>query len=278
MNAALDNQMNGILEYVKERRAIDFSSYREGTIRRRIAARLAKAGMPDCESYLGYLKENPKEIDALIEALTIKLSYFFRDPLVFEALRHFVIPSLVDIGKEETIRIWCAGCARGEEPYSVAILMKDFFCGEGVCRNVFILATDIDRDALRDAASGIYKADALNEVKKGWLDEYFTKEGDNYRLKESIRSMVAFAYHDITAGASPAEGVFSDYHLIFCRNTLIYFERDMQEKVLQSLYESLLDGGYLALGEAESLSGSLAEAFREIIPGTKIFRKGGSRS
>lgn len=265
--------LHEVLEYAKDVRGIDFNAYRASTIERRLALRLRKLGMQDLASYYRFLKKDPEEIDALVDALTVTVSHFFRDPFVFEALGNFVFPELINTHKKDPLRIWCAGCARGEEAYSAAILLKEILSRETDSLDILIVATDIDRDALDYAEKAVYRADSLFEAKKGHLDRYFTKEADLFRLKDEIRSMVTFAYHDITT-KPPKKGVFSDYHLVLCRNVLIYFNRAAQEHIISNLAGLLQNRGYLVLGEAETLPQQFSGGFGEIIPRTKIFRKG----
>jgi chemotaxis methyl-accepting protein methylase len=267
------DNLHALLEYVRELRAIDFNAYRPGTIRRRLHLRLSATGMPDYASYHKYLMENPGEIDALIDSLTIKVSYFFRNPFVFEALHEFVLPEILDAFKDDTLRIWCAGCARGEEPYSIAILLKEIIKDEALTPKIFIIGTDIDRQALKDAGKAIYSAESLSEIKKGYLDRYFSRKDGLYRLSEEIRSMVTFAYHDVATLSTPKEGIFSDYHLIFCRNVLIYFEKNTCKNVLNSLSGFISKSGYLALGEAEAMPSELMGEFEEMLHRTKLFRR-----
>lgn len=267
------DNLQSFLEHVRELRAIDFNAYRPGTIRRRLQLRLSATGMPDYASYHEYLRENPGEIDALIDSLTIKVSYFFRNPFVFETLYEFVLPEIMDTFKDDTLRIWCAGCARGEEPYSIAIQLKEIIKKEALSPKIFIIGTDIDRQALEDARKGEYSADSLSEVKKNYLDRHFTFKNGLYRLREEILSMVTFAYHDVTTLTTPKEGIFSDYHLIFCRNVLIYFEKDICTKVLNSLSGFVFKSGYLVLGEAEAMPSELMNEFEDMFRRTKLFRR-----
>lgn len=273
--APADAALPALLAFVKERRAVDFSAYRSGTVRRRLALRLAATGQPDYAAYLRHLRTSSAELEALLDALTIKVSCFFRNPLEFEVLRDRVLPELLEKGRGRTLRIWCAGCARGEEPYSVAILLRELGRKEKKAVPVFILATDIDREALAAAREARYGAEALSEVRKGHLDRYFTREGEQFRLNEEIRSMVSFVEHDITTCVPPQAGLFSDYQLILCRNVLIYFDLDLQARVLRGFAGRLPAGGYLVLGEAETLLSPAASAFAEVLPGSKIFRKEG---
>jgi chemotaxis methyl-accepting protein methylase len=213
-------------------------------------------------------------MEGLIDALTIKVSHFFRNPFVFEALKKFVLPELIESRHGEGLRVWSAGCARGEEAYSMAILLNEIMREELLFTYLFILATDIDVNALEDGQKAVYTDEALSEIKKGYFDRYFIAEGDSYRVKDEIRSMVTFASHDVTTCKPPKEGIFSSYHIILCRNVLIYLDRHTQAKVLKSLSEFLLNKGYLILGEAEIMPQQLSGDFHEVVPNTKIFRKG----
>lgn len=265
--------LKDLLDYIKDQRAIDFNAYRPNTIRRRLDLRLSATRMPDYASYNKYIRENPDELEALIDALTIKVSYFFRNPLVFEALQDIVLPELLDTFKDGILRVWCAGCARGEEAYSIAILIREIVSKQVLCPKVFIIGTDIDREALENAKKAVYKADSVLEVKKGYLDRYFDAKDGFYLLKEEITSLATFAYHDVTTLTTPKEGIFSDYHLILCRNVLIYFNRELSEKIFNGFSGFILRNGYLILGEAETFMPQLTKDYERIMRGTKIFRK-----
>jgi chemotaxis methyl-accepting protein methylase len=268
------SDLTSILDLLHVQRAIDFSGYKPGTLMRRIDLRLLSTGTPDYAAYRRYLSEHPAEIDLLLDALTITVSHFFRNPLVFEVLHELVIPALVELNPPGGLRVWCAGCARGEEAYSVSMLFHEICSGETPELPVYILASDIDRTALTCAAQGCYQSDALAEVKKHYLDTYFYPDGDRYRVMDELRTLVNFVRHDVTSCRAPKEGVFSDYHLILCRNILIYFNRELGEKVVTSLARCLTPGGYLVLGKAETLPAALMREFREIFPHTRIYRKG----
>lgn len=270
-----DNELQNILAFLHQERSVDFSDYKPGTLVRRINLRLLTTGTPDYPAYRRYLDAHPAEIDELFAALTITVSRFFRNPLTFEILREFILPQLLEAAPPGGLRIWCAGCARGEEAYSLAILYRELCRQEGWILPLYLLATDIDLAALAVAARGHYPEEALVEVKKATLDQYFTPERNGYQIKEEIRSLVIFARHDLTTCQAPRAGIFSDYHLILCRNTLIYFNRDLGARVVTSLARSLLPNGMLVLGEAETIPSSLARHLREIFPRTHIYRKEG---
>lgn len=268
------SDLGNILDVLQEQRAIDFHSFKSATLGRRIKLRLFSTGMPDYKAYGRYLAEHPDEIDLLLNALSVTVSHFFRNPLVFEVLREFVVPELIASAPAGGLRIWCAGCGRGEEAYSIAILLRESCSRATLHFPVNILATDIDRQALAHAARGEYRGEALAEVKKQYLDTFFsTQSGELYRINDDIRSLIHFAYHNVTTCRSPREVVFNDCHLIFCRNVLIYYDGERGGKVVSFLARSLSPGGFLVLGEAETIPAILAPEFREVIPRTRIYRK-----
>ena len=186
----MDNSYGELLEYVRDRRAIDFNVYRPETIDRRLKLRLSATEMPDYASYLRYVNNTPSEIDNLVDSLTIKVSHFFRNPFTFETLRELVLPDILETFRNDTLRIWCAGCAQGEEVYSLAILMKEIIGNAATPPRIFLIGTDIDTRTLEEAKKGVYKADSLLEAKKGYLDKYFDIIDGFYHLKGEITSFV----------------------------------------------------------------------------------------
>lgn len=263
-----------VLDYVKKQRGLDFKAYQPDSIIRRLALRLAVLNLPDYQSYCRYLTENDQEINALIDSLTLKVSRFFRNSFVFEALAAFFLPRLIAAAGPEPIRVWCAGCARGEEPYSLAILFRELLAHHPAAPPVFILATDIDEQALTAARAAVYPGEAVAEVKKAVLDRYFILEHGRYRLHNEINEMVTFAHHDVTADRAPTGGVFAGYHLIFYRNVQIYFTRTVQRRTMTTLTGCLRKGGALVLGEAETLPEDLpGPGLVEMLPSSRIFIK-----
>lgn len=262
-----------LLAFLAAQRLSDFSAYQPNLLRRRLQVRLRLLGLPDLTAYQAYLGENPDEIAQLLEALSISVSHFFRNPLTFALLRERIIPALIDAADPAGVRIWCAGCGQGEEAYSLALLIHDYCGNEGITPPVLILASDIDRAALVRGQRGWYRPEALAEVSKGYLDRYFTDEGEGYQVVAPVRELVRFIHHDLTSNTPPPEGIFADYQLILCRNVLIYFNRAHGSLVQQQLAAQLTPGGWLVLGEAESLATALGGSLRELMPTTHIFRK-----
>jgi chemotaxis methyl-accepting protein methylase len=278
-----DTYFELILKKLNDRHGFDFSQYREGTIKRRLAGRMATARAGSYREYADILENDPEEFRRLIEGLTIKVSRFFRNYRVFEKLSDEVFPNLLESEEddERSLRIWCAGCAFGEEAYSMAISLSEYM--KKTSRNILdydisIFGTDIDDEALDRARSAVYNNKAVVEVMKGILDTYFTcNGGNNYRVVDSIRGMVNFCNHDIASQKrrSPAAGVVANYDLILCRNVLIYFSIPLQDRSFLNLINSLNPGGYLILGKAESIPKSLEKFFVLKHSREKIFEKRG---
>src|SRR5829696_6140911 len=261
------------LEELHRNRGVDFRSYKRPTILRRLGRRMA---LLDCESideYSRYLEEHPEEYRQLIGAFFIKVTEFFRDPQLFDYLKEEVLPGLIEEAREEEnqLRIWSAGCATGEEAYSLAILVSEVLGREAGLFNVRIFATDIDEDAVKYARRGVYPPSALEGLSEEQLRRYFVEEDGSYQVKKQIRGMIVFGEHDL-AQRSP----FPHVDLVVSRNVLIYFSGELQRRALQLFAYSLRDGGVLVMGKAESPS-LLADLFAPVDRHNKVYRRQGER-
>ena len=270
-----------ILSKLYKMYGLDFSKYREGTIRRRLARRMAFTGAGNYQDYLDILEERPQEYGHLLRDLTIKSSRFFRNQYVFERLQNEIFPDLFRQKKEEgkdVLRIWCAGCAFGEETYSVAITLVEYLKRKSEKAgdyDITIFGTDIDEEALGKARLGLYEKEVVKVVKKRILDEYFLVREDHYQVINSIKFLVSFTTHDLISEKyiSPPAGVVTNYDLILCRNTLIYFSIPLQERAFSNLFTSLNRGGYLILGRSESIPKDLKGSFVLKNRKERIFQK-----
>ncbi len=266
-----------LLQKIFEERGFDFRQYKTSMLKRRLARRLTTTGSGTYLDYARRLDTNPEEYKKLFDDLTINVSHFFRNPLTFELLHKVVLPEMIEYKQrsmDNTIRIWSAGCAHGEEPYSIAILLIELLGKNLKNYNITIYATDIDTDALENAKNGKYSDDSVVEVKKGLLDRYFHCDG-NYRIKEQVKELVDFSYHDLTSEKSiaPINSVFANFDLILCRNVLIYFSRALQDKVFNKFTKNLNKNGYLVLGEAETRSDDMKNNFVCVDSLNKIYQK-----
>lgn len=278
--------LDEIIDLIRERMRIDLRAYRRSSVERRIASRLRKLGCQSYREYARRLATDPDEPRQLVEHLTIKVSRFFRNAAVFARLREEVIPDLLrnaredarrDGGEDGGPRFWSAGCARGEEPYTLAIILDDL--GAGVEGSPFgpvtIHGTDVDAVALEHARRGVYPAAALEETPPELVARYFARRrgrfADEYELHAALRERVSFARRDLLADdGKPAE---RQYDLILCRNVLIYLTALAQERVLGILTSSLAPGGYLCLGEAEQIHPAYRSAYQVLDQRRKLYRK-----
>ncbi len=261
------------LEEVRARSGIDFTSYKAPTIGRRLQRRMAATRTGTLADYRAYLHDHPEEYQRLISSFLIKVTEFFRDPELFSYLREQALPSLIDAarGRGNELRLWSAGCATGEEAYSLAILVTEVL-GANLDRfTVRIFATDLDATAIDFARRGVYPASALSTLPEDLIARYFVGVDGAYEVVKRVRGLVVFGQHDL--GQRPA---FPRIDLALCRNVLIYFTPELQRRALQLFAFALRDGGYLALGKAEA-TGLLAEWFAPIHPELNVYRRQGER-
>lgn len=270
--------LEAVLEELRRVRGLDLSAYRRSSLERRLAARMVRLRLKDPEAYLERLRSDPSECDQLIEAIVIKVSSYFRDPLVFEVLAHRVLPVIMERRRREhtrQIRVWSAGCATGEEAYSLAILLAQALEDEDFPWLPYICATDISPQALAAAQTGRYRRESLETTPLGILDRFFRPTAEGFEVIPEIRRMVYFSRHDLTSRQSlaPADSVFGSFDLVLCRNVLIYFSLDLQKRVLEKLYRALNPGGILVIGTSESLPRGMESRLTAIDRPHRIFQK-----
>ncbi len=261
------------LEHLRDQYGVDFTSYKTPTILRRLKRRMVATGTESIEEYTGYLDEHPEEYRPLINAFLIKVTEFFRDSELFDYLKDEVLPDLVEQARQNgrQLRIWSAGCATGEEAYSLAILVHEALGEQAGLFDVRIFATDADDDAVGFARHGIYPPSALSGLSEEQIEQYFEPEGAQYQIKKHLRSMIVFGDHDL-ARRSP----FPRIDLVMSRNVLIYFTSELQQRALRIFAYSLRDGGYLVLGKAET-SSPLNEFFAQQHRQHKVYQRHGER-
>lgn len=267
-----------IINEIKTNNGLDLSDYKYESLERRIKARISKLHFKSPDAYLDFLKSHPEEFDGLINTISIDVSSFFRNPIVFEIINQDVIPEIIkrkEINKNREIRIWSAGCGRGEEAYSIAILINMNIKNESHKWLVNIFGTDINKNALLAAKHGIYPEESFETMKLGILDKFFTPNKLGYEINSSIKDMVHFSSYDLTSKntISPPDSVFGTFDIILCRNVLIYFSQKLQEKVLNQLCNSLAKNGYLILGESESIINGLKNNFSILDNKNRIYKK-----
>jgi len=264
-----DSQLTTFLERVRLHTGLDFGLYKRPTIERRLRRRMTATDSATLLAYEGYLDIHPEEYQRLAASFLIKVTDFFRDTDLFAHLRDRVLPELIarTAGTGREIRVWSAGCATGEEPYSVAILLCEALGAAIDNYQVRIFATDVDSEAVAYARRGRYPAAALAGVDPALVSRYFRTEDGRLAITDRVRNLVLFSQHDL--GQRPP---FPRIDLVLCRNVLIYFTPEMQSHALKLFAFSLRPDGVLVLGKAET-AGSAADLFRPENEALKIYRR-----
>ena len=243
-----EKNITAIVGLLKERSPLDFSDYKRSTLLRRTKRRAAQNNFITLESYLEFLKITPAEIESLTKDFLISVTAFFRDQEAFDFIQNEVIPEIVQkLEPGEELKMWVAGCATGEEVYSLAILATEHMANGAKDTAIKIFATDIDSQALVHAGKGVYAAASVKKISPERIEKYFTKEGDFYKIKQALRKMVIFAQHDLVKNPP-----YCNMHFISCRNLLIYMTPLLQKKIFAMLLFGLKQNGYLFLGSSEN--------------------------
>lgn len=257
-----------LLEYLRDHRGVDFSGYKRNTLMRRVRRRMEIAGHATFEEYLDYLTVNPREFTDLFNFILINVTDFFRDKEAWEYISETIIPRLMAMKRrEEQIRIWSAGCASGQEAYSIAILLAETLGEETFRERVKIYATDIDEEALNEARQGSYTSKELEALSPPLLEKYFRPLSQRFVFRKDLRRALIFGRHDLAQDAP-----ISRLDLLLCRNLLMYFNSDTQGRILSRLHFALNDGGYLMLGRAEMLL-THANLFTPVNLRRRVFNK-----
>jgi two-component system CheB/CheR fusion protein len=238
-----------LLDYLKGTRGFEFTAYKRSSLMRRIQKRLQAVNIGSYEDYQTYLEAHPEEFGLLFNTILINVTSFFRDPEAWEFLSSQIVPRIIASGRAEAaIRVWSTGCASGEEAYTLAIILAEQLGFEQFRRRVKIYASDVDEDALMQARHAIYTASQVQDIPSEFLSRYFERVDDRYLFHKDVRRAIIFGRHDLVQDAP-----ISRVNLLVCRNTLMYFTRDAQAKVLNRFHFALRDGGFLFMGRAELL-------------------------
>jgi len=240
---------DALLDYLKKNRGSDFTGYKRQSLMRRITRRMQMVDITDYRDFQDYLEVHPEEFTNLFNTILINVTSFFRDKDAWDFLAEEIIPEMLASKKDsEVIRIWSAGCASGEEAYTIAMLMIEALGEESFKNRVKIFATDIDEAALTQARMATYLAKEVEPVPSELRGKYFTIAGGSYIFKADLRSSIVFGRHDLIQDAP-----ISHLDLLVCRNTLMYFKSETQSKILSRFHFALNDSGIIFLGRAELL-------------------------
>jgi len=245
----------------------DFSLYKKSTINRRIQRRMSQNGIEDTEAYIRYLKEHPSEITSLFKELLINVTNFFRDPEAFVALKQDILPALLaDKPDDYVFRVWVAGCATGEEAYSIAIVLRELMDEKHYQFRVQLYSTDLAEETITIARAGFYPPNIAQDITPERLRRFFIKEEGGYRVKKEIREMLVFAVQNVIK-----DPPFTKLDLLSCRNLMIYLEPELQNRLIPAFHYALKPGGVLFLSPSEGI-GNHTELFTSLNRKWKFYR------
>jgi two-component system CheB/CheR fusion protein len=264
---AKEGTLRELLQELAEQRHFDFRGYKKTTLERRFRRRMFQLSLRGYAEYGDYIREHPDEVNGLLNTLLINVTEFFRDPPAWEILRHEILPPLLKrIKPGYSFRAWSAGCASGEEPYSIAIMLAEHFGQRIQDYDVKIYATDIDEEALNVARRGEYSLEAVKHVRSEWREKYFHGK-ESLRVNRELRRLVIFGRSNLGEDAP-----ISHVNLLVCRNVLIYFDSDLQKRILTRLHYALEPGGVLFLGKSESQLAN-SQQFQRMNSRWRIFQR-----
>lgn len=265
-------------EFLKERitKVVGFntSNYEDKFLKRRVECRLRALDLDSYSEYAKILISDPNEKDALHKELTIHFTSFFRDKEVFDVFFAQTIFELLDKKEKEgnlSLKIWSAGASTGEEAFSIMMMLSEILGERLKDFKISIIATDIDAQTIEKAKKGEYDEVQLREAPEGYIEKYFEKEGDVYRVKEDIRKYIRFSVGDILQPMKPKL-----IDVLFCRNTVIYFDQKVKERLYLDFAQCINLGGFLILGQTETLTGPAREYFKSIDNKHRVYRRVGS--
>lgn len=239
-------------DFIYEKSGIYFSDINKAVLENRLYEIMLKNKFSSLKDYYNILLKDENEVRNFLDKVTTNLTKFFRNEPQFDALKNVVIKEIVKRNKEKgvnNIRIWSAGCSSGEEPYTIAMIFAEEL-GFNSDMEVKIVASDISLKSLLIAKEGFYSEEKIKDVPQNYLNKYFQKAGDGYKIIDELKRMIKFDYHNLKH-----EFPYKDLDIIFCRNVIIYFDQKTQLDVVNKFYNLLRDYGYLFLGHSESLFG-----------------------
>jgi chemotaxis methyl-accepting protein methylase len=274
----MENPLVELMVAVKRSHGKDLSVYDSMFLAGVLKNRRTTTDTGSLEEYLRYISEHGAETDLLLQALTITYSQFFRDPFTYSFLQQSIIPNLVNRKQGGELRIWSAGCAGGQEAYSIAVLIEDAATLAGQPIRYRIFATDISPSALTQGRQGCYTEEAVGNCTVRQARDYFIKTNGMYTVVPLLRQQVDFSNYDLLdmASANPPQSIYGDFDLIFCCNLLFYYQPETRSAILKKLTKSLSRAGYLVTGETERGFVQDFNKLRMVAPLSTVFQMGDS--
>lgn len=263
----LESQINEVKKIIKKNINVNIDHFVTSFLSRRIESRMLKTELKSCSKYVSFLDEDPLEALEFNACLSINVTQFFRNRDVWDVFQQKVIPEVIKLSNNsETAHIWSAGCATGDEPYSLAMMLSNAL--ETKKKQFKITATDINPTLIGIAETGQYESEKFKNLPNSFLLKFFKKVDDDlYKFNDDLKKNIHFQVGDI------ASFDINQVEVIVCRNLLIYYSVDAQDLLFKKFYKTLKDGGFLVLGMAERISPSMKKSFEPVDSGVKIFRK-----
>jgi two-component system CheB/CheR fusion protein len=263
-----DDPLDLLLTYLKTTRGFDFGGYKRASLERRVQKRMQEVGVDGYADYVEHLEVHQDEFAALFDTILINVTGFFRDPQAWEYYAEDIVPRLLEtLNGDEPIRVWCAGCASGEETYTLAMVLAEALGLDAYMERVKIYATEVDDDALGQARQATYTAKQVEAIPPALLERYFEPGGQRYALRKDMRRTIIFGRNDLTQDAP-----ISRIDLLTCRNTLMYFNAETQAGILNRFHFALNPWGYLFLGRSEMLV-THTDLFRPVNLKRRVYTK-----
>lgn len=264
LSGGIDRQtFESICALVRRHSGIVLSDRKEAMVSARLAKRMRALNIPIHRDYLEYLKKDQsgEELTHLLDAISTNVTSFYREPVHFEFFSHWLAKNATN--RSEPLRIWCAAASTGEEPYTIAITVREAL--QGPSPNARILATDISTRVLRHAMAGVYEAQRVEPVTRKQLDTWFIKRGDGtFEVRQDLKELIRYRRFNLSHFPYPVKPPLD---IIFCRNVMIYFDDDLRARIVAEFHRLLRPGGILFVGHSECLTG-LSTAFRAVAPAT----------
>jgi two-component system, chemotaxis family, CheB/CheR fusion protein len=263
-----DSDFEALLKHLARARGFDFTAYKRASLMRRVRKRMQEVGVEGFSEYVDYLEVNPDEFEALFNTILINVTAFFRDREAWNGLESDIVPRLIaGSRKGGGLRVWSAGCASGQEAYSAAMLFAEALGPEEFTRRLKIYATDVDEEALREARQGSYDQKQVESVPEGLLEKYFEPDDGRFVFRKDLRRAVIFGRNDLVQ-----DSPISRIDLLLCRNSLMYFHAETQERIIARFHFALNPRGVLFLGKSEMLTRH-GELFSSLNPDDRLFEK-----
>lgn len=255
-----------LVNQINLKTGLDVSYYRDNFLKRRLLLKMGEKNIKSCMEYATLIKHDKEEMRELFEFITVNYTRFYRDREVFDFFNMTILPEIAR--KKNTLRLLSAGCSTGEEPYTLAILLKEYCRKAGIPDKGSIHAVDVDRAVLDKAILGKYGEDSLSSLKKSFIRNYFDHENGVYTVSDELKRKIRFGIQDITKPLAQRH-----FDVIFCRNVFIYFNNEAKTQIIENFYNALNDEGYLIIGKTEVMPQETRHLYHSVRNKLKIFQK-----